>query len=139
MTPTAPPVPTRRQARTLVLSTGVFWFLFAVSALAAAHHLELGVFAFPPMMVAGTTLYLTLFEVWRPVSGVPGWQLMFTYSRAGSRTKVRAMMCLVRPSWLRIALRATGWPVAMVTLALAALLSLDLVELVVLWNAAPLS
>jgi hypothetical protein len=80
-------------------------------------------------VVAGFVFYATLFDVWRPASGRPGWQLALGLD---ARTELQAMLCLFRPRWVRSCLRSTGWPMSLMVTVLPAVLALDLALYVVL-------
>ena len=127
----SPPAPDRKHARILVTSLACFWGAFAVVAAPFDARVALGVTASLGFVgvVAGFVFYATLFDVWRPVSGRPGWQLALGFD---ARTELQAMLCLFRPGWVRSCLRSKGWPLSLLVTVLSALLTLDLALYVVL-------
>lgn len=127
----SPPAPDRKHARVLVTSLACFWGAFAVLAAPFDARVALGVTASLGFVgvVAGFAFYATLFDVWRPVSGRPGWQLALG---SNGRTKVQAMLCLFRPRWDAGAFAPRVGPMSLLVTVLPALLTLDLALYVVL-------
>jgi hypothetical protein len=121
------PIPDRRLARRLVTALGAFWSLWAVGVTTfVTGPSAVGVIAVVLGIAAGWTFYLTYFAIWEPVTGVSGQRLFFDPSFARARLKGRVMFGLLRIGWWRSTLRATGWPLALVTWLLLSLLALDL-------------
>jgi hypothetical protein len=111
------------------VGAGLFWTLWGVAVGGIEGGLPSGVFA--PAVVVGMLIllvfYATLFDVWRPDTGLSGWRVLLVPSWRAARARQRAIMSLLRPAWLRYAVRVTGWPTLTVTAGLAFLLAADLV------------
>jgi hypothetical protein len=121
------PVPTRRQARILLLSLAGFWLLAAASNVDEGPGSPPGgrlgspisLILFALTIGAGFAFFYTLFAVWQPVTDEPPLVMMFWADRDSARDGWRALSSLVRPSWVSPALHATGWGVRACLLALS--------------------
>ena len=124
-------LPNREQARKLVVSLAFFWAAWAIAVICSDRFPPLGAAAAIVGLVAGFRFYLTLFGVWEPETGVSGWRMMFVPGvsrsrRQASRRASRHMLFdLLRPSWIRHTLRATGWPPKVIGSGLLVLLLAD--------------
>src|SRR6266487_1319137 len=112
--------PSRREARRLVGSAGVFWAMWGCAVVS----IEIGtagivIFAFGLIGVLSIALfYATFFRIW-------GQPFLFpSFRDAGLRWRI--MMKLLSPRWLWRTVKATKWPSAFVEITLLALLAADL-------------
>jgi hypothetical protein len=121
-------LPSRSQARGLVVTVFLFWAFGAIAAL--------GVFFSRPALLAvgvvialpfGIRIYFLLFQLWEPATGKTPWRMLLDQRQGRLPTDDwQHMRDLFRPSWIRHTLRETGWNVWLVGLGLAGLLVIDL-------------
>jgi hypothetical protein len=135
------PLPSRRQARTLVLSLSFFWLAAAGLSLddgTGASDRGLGSsLANVLFVLAAAAIGLfnyTLFRVWEPVTDESPWTMMFSPSIEIAREALRATSALFRPSWFRPALAATEWRLSVCLTALVGSLAVAIGSSLWLWR-----
>jgi len=102
-------LPSREQARTLVISLAIFWGTWAVSVLSLTHAPVLSTAAALVGLGSGLVFWLTFYWKWRPALG-SAWQVTFD---------------LFRPRWIGHTLGVTGWNPRVIGYGLLALLVTD--------------
>jgi hypothetical protein len=134
-------LPSRRQARTLVVSLSCFWLAAAglnlddgsgASDSGLGSSLATVLFVF---LAAAIGLFnYTLFRVWEPETNESPWTMMFSPSLEIAREARRVTLALFRPSWFRSALGATEWGLRVCLMALMGSLAVTIGSGVWLWR-----
>lgn len=118
------PVPSRGEARRMVVAVGLFWIGCAGMVgvgMRVPGHPAFVLLPFSVGFAALAVFYATLLELFRRDFGLSPWRMYAPL--VGTAPTMAALWSLMRPRFLRGVISATGWPPAAVVAGLAAALA----------------